>query len=424
MWPFQPLTVHVSGFIEALKAGVFLPEDAEPPRWLRRAVKGGVDVGEAAPNLIAFRNGLMDLDTGEFRKEHSVRFWNHHCLDFDYDPNAKAERWEQYLREVLPNDEESCNFLEEYGGYCMSWVNKFGKAALLHGKPRAGKGTYAWTIEQMVGATAYCPLNINNWAIGENSSTNIIGRKVLCFPDVRLKPGRLYGQSWDPGGLDQKSVGMLLMIIGGDKSQLGIKYETLKWEGKIKGKVIYISNEIPNFNDPSGALPERFIGVNFPRNLEEEGMKDPDLQDKLTPELSGIANRMMAGYRRLMKRGEFIEPSSGRITRARVSAKTIPELVFFNECFQFEAGISVPQWVLLPAWQWWCKKMGQHRLLESIRIGAQVSAALSVNVPGWTGAQTPRKHGADRRYAGVALRDNAELIAALDEFAEKEGKQW
>jgi putative DNA primase/helicase len=420
---FRPLPSHVSGLFEALKAGVFLTEAAEPPRWLKRAAKGGVDLGEEAPNIIAFKNGLVDIETGQF-KEHSVSFWNHHCLGFDYNPAAKAERWEQYLHEVLPDDEEGQNFLEEFGGYCMGWKNKFHKAALLHGKPRAGKGTYAWTMEQMVGATAYTALNINTWASGENSAANIIGKKVLCFPDVRLKPGKQYGENWDPGGLDQKSIGMMLMITGGDRLPVGIKYDKFKWEGHVLGKIIYISNEIPTFNDPSGALPERFIGVEFPRNLEEEGVRDPDLQSKLVPELSGIANRMMEGYRRLMSRGHFIEPKAGRIIRAKVNAKTEPELAFFDACLAFDVGDTIPQWVLWPAWEYWCRKMGQHRLLNSITTGFQVARVLGDKVPGWTGAQAPRPHGSERRYLGVRLRDDPELLVAIRAWGKEKRKEW
>jgi hypothetical protein len=38
---FRPLPAHVSGLFEALKAGVFLTEAAEPPRWLKKRPRAG-----------------------------------------------------------------------------------------------------------------------------------------------------------------------------------------------------------------------------------------------------------------------------------------------------------------------------------------------------------------------------------------------
>src|SRR6516225_825882 len=103
-----------------------------------------------------------------------------------------------------------------------------------------------------------------------------------------------------------------------------------------------------------------------------------------------VVNRMLAGYRGLMARGEFVEPKAGRVIRAKVNAKSEPELTFFHSYFLFEPGATVPTWLLWPAWEFWCRKMGQARLLESISTASQLSRALNEKVGGWTGAQGPR----------------------------------
>jgi hypothetical protein len=127
-----------------------------------------------------------------------------------------------------------------------------------------------------------------------------------------------------------------------------------------------------------------------------------------------------------MARGEFVEPKAGRVIRAKVNAKSEPELTFFHSYFLFEPGATVPTWLLWPAWEFWCRKMGQARLLESISTASQLSRALNEKVGGWTGAQGPRPHGGSRRYSGIRLRDDAdpELLAALKDYAHFEGKQW
>src|SRR2546430_7869196 len=56
-------------------------------------------------------------------------------------------------------------------------------------------------------------------------------KRVGVFPDVRLRPGKWYGQNFDPGGLDHKSKEQVLNITGGDPITVGRKYIG-PWQGR------------------------------------------------------------------------------------------------------------------------------------------------------------------------------------------------
>jgi hypothetical protein len=91
----------------------------------------------------------------------------------------------------------------------------------------------------------------------------------------------------------------------------------------LRSKGTILSNVVINYNDAT--LADRFIVGYFSRTFEEEGLMDHELFEKrLRPELSGIAVRAVAGYQRLCRRGEFIQPRTGEAWRAALVAKASP----------------------------------------------------------------------------------------------------
>src|SRR5258708_29970336 len=135
----------------------------------------------------------------------------------------------------------------------------------------------------------------------------MIGKRVAVFPDVRLKQAKAYGNvSYDAGGLDHKSIGLLLQITGEDVITVGRKMIDA-WEGRLATKIICLSNEVPNLNDAT--LITRFIKVRF--GVSFAANPDVRLKEKLEAELPSIPARCVSAYRRLCARGEFIQPTSG-----------------------------------------------------------------------------------------------------------------
>jgi putative DNA primase/helicase len=175
---------------------------------------------------------------------------------------------------------------------------------------------------QLAGPAACTDLSFHDWVSTENSHANIIGKKVGLFSDVRLKPPKTYGNvSYDPGGIDHKSAQLLLKIIGRDKISFKRKYDREPWEGRPTIKIIITSNVVPNLQDGGGVLASRFIKVAFKRSFS--GKEDVNLRGKLAAELPGIAVRCLATYRRLLKRGCFVQPQSAADLEGRSKSGSI-----------------------------------------------------------------------------------------------------
>ena len=393
---FQPMPKHVNDVIDCLKTGMALGVECHPPMWL--------DTRKPAAEWIVFGNKIVNVLTEEERP-HSPQFWAHSALGFDWNPEAKCPRWIQFLEEVSPGDEESHMFLEEFGGYCMSEETKFEKGAMLVGPRRSGKGTYRDVIMHLVGDEAgYVGLSFNDWAASENSKECLIGKRVGCFADTRFKEGRAFGPvSFDPGGLGHRSQELLLNIIGQDPLTIGRKYRQ-PWYGKLRVKLMIMSNRVLNFNDPTGAVTGRFIKVNFP--ISFWGKEDVELKETLRGELPGIAVRFVKAYRRLCERGRFVQPASATALEEDVLKASDPFTAMALDCFVPDASGMVFKALAYDAFEQWCKTNGRLDILRTTpkeKFGEKLRG-----VQGFERlAEGPRPHGKGRTWVGIAYRRGA-----------------
>jgi putative DNA primase/helicase len=183
---FKPSKRHVDALLDALRSCLALPAENVPPMWL--------DGDEPAHDWIAFRDGIVNVHTLE-RRPPTHRLWSHAALDFDWRPEAECPTWERFTNDLFPDDVESVEFLEEFMGYCMTGDTKFEKAAMLIGPRRSGKSTIVHLIGKLVGEGAYAGLSFNDWLASAKATQVLIGKRVVAFPDLRLKPAKMFGKN-------------------------------------------------------------------------------------------------------------------------------------------------------------------------------------------------------------------------------------
>jgi putative DNA primase/helicase len=385
---FQPKPQHVNELIDGLKAGLALPNDWDPPMWL--------DTRQRASEVLMFANGVLDIRTRNFRKP-SPRLWVHGAAAYDWEPNATCPRWERFLEEIFPGDQEAQDFLEEFLGYARTWDLRFEKAALfVSDQPRTGKGTVFRVLMILVGKE-YIALSFNNWVQGENSQERLIGKTAGVFPDVRLKKGKWYGSSYDGGGLDHASVELLLKLTSGDSVSFGRKYNPA-WAGIVPIKIAIASNEVPNFNDP--VLPTRFIKLSFEQSFLKR--EDVNLKAKLEAEITGIARRCMEAYWRACERGRFIQPKSGLRLKEKVEEVANPFAKFVREAFVIDPEGTVSITLLYQKFDAWCRAKGRTDLLRTI-IKQNIRSHLR-RIPGLAQINTIHPHNEPRQYTCLRLR--------------------
>jgi hypothetical protein len=187
---FHPKRRDVEEVLAALRVEAFLDDRFVAPCWLPG--------GEPATDWIVCRNGVVNVRTGEMRA-HSHTLWAHGTLDWDWLPGAGCPVFDGFLESVFPGDPEAQSSLVEAIGYSMTLDVWAQKGILLLGASRAGKGTIIRLAQGLVGPDEAISTSFDQWLKSDLSPYLLIGKRVIAFPDTRLKKGQQYGANYDAG---------------------------------------------------------------------------------------------------------------------------------------------------------------------------------------------------------------------------------
>jgi ParB-like chromosome segregation protein Spo0J len=169
------------------------------------------------------------------------------------------------------------------------------------------------------------------------------------------------------------------------------------WTGRLPVRFLIMSNELPRLADASGALASRFILLVMEHSFY--GCEDPGLGGRLMPELPGVLNWALAGYRRLRGRGHFVQPVSARDALADLEALGSPVKAFVRDCCVIEPGRQCTPDVIYDAWKAWCAPQGRKEPGTLQNFGRDLRAV----VPGVKMVQ-PRADGRRvRLYEGIGV---------------------
>jgi len=271
------------------------------------------------PEYIPVQNGILWVHSlgGETVVDHvqnTPQLYVTSRIPHNYDPEAKAPRFENFLMEILPGQIDERNWLQEYVGYCLypSWP--YDKVVMLHGEGDNGKSTLLAVIRQLLGIY--------------NCTT--IGLYDLCN-------GRWYlAELWkklanidaDTSSKDLEKTSKFKTVTGGD---------TVMGERKGKNPFFFESyckhfmscNKMPYCYDDTDAFYRRWFIIKFFEKFSEgDPRRDPNIEDKLNKEMPGILNWALEGLKRLLDNNGFTNPLSTEKIKAQWNILSNPLYAF------------------------------------------------------------------------------------------------
>jgi putative DNA primase/helicase len=299
-----------------------------------------------------------------------------------------------FLEDIHPGDDEAQMSIEEWLGYGMTWDNRFEKIAVWVGEPRTGRGTIASIQELLVGPLHHVPLDIHTWNSTENSKAGMLRKKVGIFHDVRLKEPKQFGSvGFDPGGLDIRSIEALLKFSSGDRQAIKEMWKAAVVE-RPKIKFTLLTNKILNLRDQ--ALLTRLFLLYFAES--KLGKEDKDLKLRVLPsEISGIAWRCLAAYRRLRERDKLLEPKSGLKLFKDLLERQNHWVKFMNRYWQpaSSPGEGVRVKVFNAVFHYWAKEEGRLDQLNT-NEGALIRGVNEIKE--WRYVKWFRHNSEERQY--------------------------
>src|SRR5258708_10322049 len=279
----------------------------------------------------------------------------------------------------------------------------FEKGLMLIGPTRSGKSTITGIAAELVGTTAYASLDANKWVSKDTSSEVLIGKRLGVFEDMRLRRGRWFGQSYDPGGLDHVSVELMLKLTAGNRVTLARKW-IKDWEGVVRIHLWIVWNEVPVLNDP--VLPDRFVKLAFGQSFL--GREDVGLKARLRAELPGIAQRALAAYRAAKAEGRLIQPKAGLALKAEVDAGADAFGAWFGEWLIVDPNGRARCGEVFALFQSWCNRTGDSSLLKDIPDGTKLTKRLKKATDL---SALPPTTNSPREYVGLRLKTKEERKA-------------
>lgn len=239
-------------------------------------------------HVINMKNGLYNMNTGLFTP-HTPDFISTVQIPIEYNPEALAPRWVQFINEVTMGDQDTGRLLQQITGYCLTRRVNQQKAFILHGEGRNGKSKYTSILGKLVGFENMRALSLK--ALQSDVMIDSLDGKILNITEEKSES---YIES-----------DRLKSLITGETQTANPKYKDPKTFRPFC-KFIFAFNGLPRFNDTSLGLYRRFIFIPF--NAKFEGKNDDkQLEQKLVAELPGIFNWALEGLKLLEEEGSFHE---------------------------------------------------------------------------------------------------------------------
>jgi|SRR5882724_3048796 len=394
---YQPNMASVSNVVDALKGSVNIEPEVLMPGWLGKAVPPPVgDLRE----LIPCSNGLLDVRSRRLFL-HSPRFWSANVFDFAYDHSAKAPRFEQFLKELWPGDEDTQQAVLEMIGVCLTDETKYQKMWMFVGHPRSGKGTLGRLIKGLIGEDNYLGTTLQSFA-DPFGMESFIGKKVVVFSDATLE------------GIDRKGMSKIterLKLTSGEDDQHINRKNIKYWDGTLTARIVFFSNDLLGFRDDSTALAKRFITVQMEQNFF--GKEDKDLTPKLLAERSGILNLALDALDRLRERRHPLQPKSGVAMGRDLTRLTSDISAFIEDRCEVGPDAEAYAHKLFEVWEGWCR---EHRVSYGYGL-AQFTAKLRSAAEAPIRDSRPRSGGPSRptMLHGIGLRKPRLVIPAASD---------
>jgi P4 family phage/plasmid primase-like protien len=385
--PWNPDKAKLTNVIDALKAEALWADAVEDGAWS----------DGRKHRVVPFANGLLRVDDLTLL-EHTPDYFNIDYIRCSYDPDAELVTGNKFLDDLTDSDPEAIAALMEFVGTRLVGDDRYQKMLIVVGPSGSGKGTFDRLLSKMLGRK-HAGVRMDDYRNNGFPIEPLLGKTLVTFSDQRAH-------------LDMKRfTDLLLQVVGGDAVSLRIPYAKRSVSLRLPLTFIILSNETPVLPDNAGALLRRVITIKTPNTFA--GREDYDLDTKLADELPAFVNLALMAYQRLVERGRFVQPESGREILGMLRENSSYLANFVDECCDVGPKLCAPKVEVYTRWKMWCQANG-HTPTAANKFASDL---YSLYLPaGQRITQTKRNADGGRVpcFGGLALKGGTLKLAGLD----------
>lgn len=304
------------------------------------AAAGDFDRDEWALNCW---NGILELRTGELRRHTKADLVTKVC-PVEYDPAAKAPRWEAFLARIFP-EAEMREFLQRLVGYALTGSTREQVVAVLWGTGDNGKSVLTETLKEVLG----------DYAKTTTFDTFLVRKSQGPRDDIAALAGARLVTASEPEVGARLAEGVVKQLTGSETVAARKLYKDL-FEFRPVFKPFLVCNHKPRIVGTDRGIWRRILLVPFTEVIPE-AEKDKDLPKRLRGELPGILRWALEGCLWWQREGLRVPAKvQAAITEYREEEDAL--IGFLDDCCVQEHKATVPVADLRHQYERWCHEEG------------------------------------------------------------------
>lgn len=285
--------------------------------YLNLLVKKESAIADA--NLIAFKNGVLDIATDEF-SEFSPEYIITNKIPHNYIPNATSELLEGVMKKLACYDETVTKLLYQAVGYCFYRRNELRKSFFLLGEKRNGKSTFLDMVDNMLGEENVA--NLDLCEIGHEFKTAELHGKLANIGDD-------INDEWVSNTAVFKKVVSGSVITVAKKGKDPFKLSSY-------AKFFFSANALPRLGrgKDSAAVLDRLVIIPFDAKFSKDDADyDPFIKYKLRSEqvMEALIAKSVPALREVLAEQEFITCEKITHNIEEFEKSNNPIIEFFEE---------------------------------------------------------------------------------------------
>lgn len=233
---------------------------------------------------LVVRNGIVDMSNGTllpFSKNGN----NTLQADVEYDAEAECPHFEQFINDIMCNDQEMSRWLQMWLGYSFSGETSEQIYLVGQGSGANGKGTLVRVLQKLAGTYANV---LSQNAISQEKTTEASPELIRLAGGKRLAIVQELPRNYMP------NESLIKSFTGEDRINARALHSN-GFEFKPVFKMLCFTNFLPKINGDDAAIQRRTVLMPFNANFN--GRVDTSIDEKLEKELPGILNWIIKGFK-------------------------------------------------------------------------------------------------------------------------------